>query len=290
MKHPLLSFIFIPLLFTACTGGGEPVSLENTHVHGLAVDRGDSSRVYIATHDGLFVLTNDKELTLVGNSRDDFMGFSLHPSDPNILMSSGHPSKGGNLGFLTSTNAGKTWTKVSNGNPTGPADFHTMIVHPANPDAIYGWFQLRIHRSLDQGKTWEVLPNQPPEILAFAGDPGDENILYAGSIGDLLMTTDRFETFVSIAPVEFKNDIVFDIESDPASGTLILSTRDHGIMRAARNAEGNFIFETIGALPGEDSAYYLTLDPKNAEILYAFSKAHVLYKSADGGENWQKLH
>lgn len=274
-------------LLTSCTP--EIVSLTNTHVHGLAVDRGDSNRLYIATHDGLLVLENDTELSLVGGSRDDFMGFSPHPTDPNILMSSGHPKRGGNLGFLQSTNAGKTWTKVSNGNPEGPADFHTMTVHPANPDHLYGWYKLRIHRSLDQGETWEVLPRQPPEILAIAGDPREENILYAGSIGDLLMTTDRFETFVSIAPVEFQSDIVFDIEIEENSGTLILSTRDHGIVEAMRDVDGGWNFETIGALPGDDPAYYLALDPKNPKILYAFSKGHVLYKSEDSGKAWTKI-
>ena len=291
MKRTRTLSIISSLLLAACTGGsgGGLASLSNTHVHGLAVDRGDSSRVYIATHHGLLVWQEGQGLTQVGNSRDDFMGFSPHPSDPNILMSSGHPSRGGNLGFLKSENAGKTWTKVSNGNPGGPADFHTMTVHPVNPNHIYGWYKLRIHRSLDQGKTWEVLPNQPPEILAFAGDLRDDKILYAGSIGDLLMTTDRFETFVSIAPAELTSDIVFDIEIDPVSGTLILATRDHGIVYALGNVDGGWNFETIGKLPGGDPAYYLALDPKNPEILYAFTKGHVLYKSTDGGKTWQKL-
>ena len=289
MKRSLISLVLFPLLLTACAStGGEFVSLSDTHVHGLAVDRGDSNRLYIATHDGLFVLTNDTELTLVGKNRDDFMGFSSHPTDPNILMSSGHPSGGGNLGFLNSTDAGKTWQKISNGNPAGPADFHAMMAHPANPDHLYGWYKLRVHRSLDGGKTWEVLPKQPPEILAFAGDPRDENTVYFGSIGDLLLSTDRGETFVSIAPL-LQTDIIPDIEVDQESGTLTLATRDHGIMKGSRKPEGGFVFETVGMLPGNDPAYYLALDPKNSLTLYAFGKGHILYKSTDGGKTWQKL-
>lgn len=287
MKRSLITLAMLSLLLSACTRE-EMASLKNTHVHGLSVDRVNSSRLFIATHDGLFVLTNDKELTRIGKSRDDFMGFSPHPTDPNILFSSGHSKGGGNIGFQKSTDGGERWKKISNGNPQGPADFHAMMAHPANPDHLYGWYKLRVHRSLDGGKTWEVLPKQPPEILAFAGDPTDDRIVYAGSIGDLLMSTDRFETFESIAP-ELTSDIVLDIEIEEATNTLILATRDHGFMRASRNPDGSFAFETISSLPNEEIPYYLALDPKNGEILYAFSKGHALYKSTDGGQNWQKV-
>lgn len=283
----ILVCFFLTLLLASCSGGG-PVSLASTHVHGLAVDRGTSNRLYIATHHGLFVLVNDKDLSLVGRSRDDFMGFSPHPSDPHVLFSSGHPKGGGNLGFLKSEDAGASWKKVSNGNPQGPADFHAMMVHPANPDHIYGWYKLRVHRSLDQGKTWEVLSKQPPEILSFAGDPRDENIVYVGAIGDLLMSTDRGETFVSIAP-DLQSDVIFDLEVEPETGALVLASRDHGCMRASRNPEGGFTLEERGRLPNADIPYYLALDPKNPQILYAFSKAHVLYKSLDGAKSWQKV-
>ena len=52
-----------------------------THAHGLAVDVENSSKLYIATHHGLLVLENGKELFRVGKSQDDYMGFSPHPSD-----------------------------------------------------------------------------------------------------------------------------------------------------------------------------------------------------------------
>ena len=284
----LITIGLTTFLLAGCSGGG-PVSLvKDTHVHGLAVDRGDSSRLYIATHDGLFVLEDDEQLSRVGKQRHDFMGFSVHPTDPSTLFSSGHPKGGGNLGFMISKDGGRMWVKANNGSPLGPADFHTMMVHPANGDHIYGWFRLRIHRSLDGGRNWEVLANQPPEVLSFAGDPKNENVVYLGTIGDLLMSTDKGESWARMTD-KFASDVVFDIDVDRRTGDLYLATRDQGIVRATREFAGGFSFEDLGKLPGSDIPEHLALDPEDSQVMYTFSKGHVLYKSADGGRNWQKV-
>lgn len=287
MNRHLLTIVLSSLLLAACTGGNPVASLKASHVHGLAVDRGDSKRVYLATHDGLFALQNDADLRQVGGSRDDFMGFSPHPTDPNMLFSSGHPKGGGNIGFQKSDDAGKTWKKISNGSPGGPADFHAMLVHPANPDHIYGWYKLRIHRSLDGGATWEVLPKQPPEILSFAGDPRNENILYIGTIGSLLISTDRGESWASMTDA-IGYDVVFDVEVDPA-GALYLALRDRGSVRATVKKDGTAVLEDLGKLPDGDIPLHLAIAPENPEIIYASSKTKKLYKSTDGGRTWQKV-
>lgn len=288
MKRSLIGLIFLPFFLTACTGGNPVALIKASHTHGLAVDRGNSNRVYLATHDGLFALQNDIDLQKIGSSRDDFMGFSPHPTDPSILMSSGHPKGGGNLGFLRSEDAGRTWKKIHNANPSGPADFHAMLVHPANPAHIYGWYRLRVHRSLDGGKTWEVLPNQPPEVLSFAGDPQNENIVYIGTIGNLLMSKDKGETWTRTTDA-IGYDVIFDVEADPVTGSLTLAMRDRGIVRAIVKKDGTAVLENLGKLPGGDLPQHLALDPKNRETMYAFSKAHVLFKSVDGGKNWTKV-
>lgn len=287
MKRTLIIIGFTSLLLAGCNSNYIG-SLKASHVHGLAVDRGDSNRLYLATHNGLYTLVNDTEVQWVGKSLDDFMGFSPHPTNPKILFSSGHPKGGGNIGFQKSTDAGVSWEKISNANPSGPADFHAMFVHPANPDHIYGWYKLRVHRSLDGGQTWEILPNQPPEILSFAGDPRNENIVYLGTIGDLLMSTDKGESWTSMTD-NIGNDIVFDVEVDPTTNALYLAMRDQGILRVLKGVEGEVVVESIGKLPDGDFSEHLALDPKNPQMMYAFSKAHNLYKSTDSGKTWTKL-
>src|SRR5215212_8071314 len=86
----------------------------HTHIHGLAVDRQDPSKLLIATHHGLFRAGSDGKAERISEVQD-FMGFNPHPSDPNTLYASGHPSSGGNLGFIASADQGKTWRQISPG-------------------------------------------------------------------------------------------------------------------------------------------------------------------------------
>lgn len=285
MKRSLIGLALFPLLLAACAPIGGTASLSNTHVHGLAVDRGDSSRVYIATHHGLLAWQEGQALTQVGSSRDDFMGFSAHPTDAQILFRSGHPTGGGNLGFEQSTDAGESWNKVSNGSPTGPADFHTMTVHPSSPEDIYGWFGGRIHRSLDGGEYWTVIPEQMG-ISSIAGDPSSDTTVYVGTQNGLLMSTDRGETWTPVS-TQVSMGAVLDIEPDLSTNSLLLALQDRRIVRLSRSPEGGWGANDLGIVP--DTPMHLALDPKDPRTMYAFTESHALYRSSDGGQNWLKV-
>jgi hypothetical protein len=80
----------------------------------------DPARLYLATHHGVYVVSPDGKARQVSSTRDDFMGFTPHPTDATTLYSSGHPASGGNLGFMASTDRGVSWVKLSDG--VGPPD------------------------------------------------------------------------------------------------------------------------------------------------------------------------
>lgn len=287
MKRSLISLILLPLLLAACAGaGGDTASLSNTHVHGLAVDRGDSNRVYIATHNGTFVLTDDKDLTIVGDTKDDYMGFSPHPTDAAVLFSSGHPQGGGNLGIQRSDDGGQTWKKLANGDPFGPVDFHSMAVGEVNPDILYGWYRGNVYRSVDGGTTWKVLGQLPP-VVSFATDLRDDTIVYAGTLTGLLKSSDQGETWVTVP--EFENDSIVDMEMEPRSGNLIIATEKQGIVGWGPDGDGRISIEKMGAtFPDGSIPSQIAVDRKNPLVLYA-TVEHTLYKSADSGKTWQKV-
>ena len=111
-------------------------AFERNHLHGVAYVP-EANGLYLATHYGLFLL-RDGQLYQVGDSRDDYMGFSRHPEDPEIFLASGHPRTGGNMGVVISRDGGASWQPVFTGLGDEVVDFHAMVVSPTARDRLYG--------------------------------------------------------------------------------------------------------------------------------------------------------
>lgn len=253
---------------------------EITHGHGLAVDVADGNKLYIATHHGLLVLVNDANLYRVGTSNDDYMGFSLHPTNANIFFSSGHPERGGNVGFQKSEDGGSSWEKVSNG-LNGPVDFHAMAVSPINPDLVFGWYQGNLQRSSDGGKTW-VKFTTPAPYVALAGDTNDENVVYATSPQGLFKSQNKGEAWEPLL-----DGFVAAIAIHPTdSQTLFISSEKLGL---AKSNNGGEDWQTIDQNFNSESPLFIAFDRQKLATLYILTEKNSVYKSNDSGESWNKV-
>jgi len=171
---------------------------QQTHIHGLAVDRQNPEYLLIATHHGLFRSGPDGAAERISVVQD-FMGFTPHPSDPGTLYASGHPADGGNLGFIASTDGGANWEQVSPGEG-GPVDFHQMTVSPADPTVVYGAFgSLQVSR--DGGKTWSIAGPLPDRLIDLAASARDADTLYAATESGLLVSKDAGGTWAAAVEV-----------------------------------------------------------------------------------------
>ena len=137
-----------------------------TDFHGISVDPKDSSRIYLATHHGLFVVAPDGKAERASDMSADFMGFTPHPSDPATIYASGHPSGGGNLGIIVSNDKGKTWKKLADG-VGGPVDFHQMDVSKADPNVMIGNSR-GLQISKDAGRSWKMVGPAPNGTIDIA--------------------------------------------------------------------------------------------------------------------------
>ncbi len=249
-------------------------------VHGLAVDVADPSKVWIASHNGLSMLKDDKELFAVGDKRDDYMGFSTHPSDPNIFYSSGHPASGGNIGFQKTTDGGRTWSKLSDG-VGGPVDFHTIAVAQADPNIIYGVFRGQLQKSTDGGNSWQLVENAPQSIL-LATNSKDKDTVYAATQDGLRISTDQGKTWANTG----LDSAVFALAINPVDPKQMLaSTKDQGLVRSV---DAGITWQAT-ASNAPQGIMYIAFSKGDPRIFYVLTQDLSLHKTVDNGQSWQKV-
>ncbi len=271
----------------ALSAGGTTVNslAQKSHFHGIAVDPGDPSRLFLATHHGLFQVATDGKARRISKTRDDFMGFTPHPTDPSILYASGHPVGGGNLGFIVSRNGGRSWTQISKG-VRGPVDFHQMDVSRADPKFIYGSHG-GLQISNDAGQSWRLAGPTPKGMIDLAVSAKDVNTLYAATRSGLLKSADAGRSWqsayivrrpVTMVQVNSRGDVYAFVV-----GTGLIRTKEPGLN-----------WRTIGGGLGNNYILHLAADPTDDRKLYAIAfnpntRNNTVLASRDGGRSWLSL-
>jgi len=258
-----------------------------THFHGLAVVPAETSRLYLATHDGLFIVEPNGTAHPLSEMRDDLMGFTPHPSDPSILYASGHPAGGGNLGLVVSTDGGKSWTRLADG-VEGPVDFHQMDVSPVDPKTIYGAYTGQVQVSRDGGGSWEVMGPAPDGLIDLAASSKDPSTLYAATQGGLLKSEDGGRTWQDAYWLRQPATMVH-VTPDGAVYAFVVGS---GLIEAM---EPNLGWETASKAGfGGDYVLHFAADSTSRSKLYVISfdpQSHeqAVLASDDAGKTWTPL-
>jgi len=194
------------------------------------------------------------------------------PGQPNVFYMG---SVGG--GVWKTTNAGRTWLPIFDSQPI--ASIGAVAVAPSRPDVVYvgtGEADMRsqisygngIYKSIDAGKTWTHIGLEPTrQIGKVVVDPRDPNVVFVAALGHVY-------------------------GANPDRG--VYRTRDGGATWQKVLFKGN----DVGAID-------LAFDPGDPQTLYAalwntrrppwsiyppsYGPGSGLYKSTDGGANWQQL-
>lgn len=224
-----IAAVSLVTLLTACTSGESQApsaaatgSLPFGHVHGVAFDEDGS--LLVATHEGLFVVTEDGAADRVGPEMD-LMGFAV--AGPDRFLASGHPGPDVDLpepvGLIESTDGGRTWEPLSR---QGESDFHALTTGGAR---ILG-FDGSLLRSAD-GLTWEGL-EIPAQPAALAASPTGSEVLATTAEG-LLRSTDGGSTWSVVSGVPLLQTVAWAPDGATAVGVEpsaeIWSTADGGV-------------------------------------------------------------
>jgi photosystem II stability/assembly factor-like uncharacterized protein len=160
------------------------------HVHNIALD---GSRLLLGTHDGLWEQAPGQVPVQVSTDAFDVMGLA---ASGGTLLASGHPPEGSSgpadLGLISSTDGGKTWTEVSLG---GKVDFHRLVASGNVVTGISASDDTLIS-SPDAGKTWTDLGKTT--LFDIAINPKNQTQLLGTSNGGPMISTDGGATFTSL--------------------------------------------------------------------------------------------
>jgi photosystem II stability/assembly factor-like uncharacterized protein len=254
--------------------------LGSTHVHGLAVERANPARLFIATHHGLYLLSPDLTVERVSEHPDDFMGFTHHPTARGVLFSSGHPALGGNLGFQRSDDGGRTWRRLSPG-VNGPVDFHQMDVSKADPRVIYGMYgTLQVSR--DGGHTWRAVGAPRNDAISLAASSLNADTLFLATTTGLYRSTDGGRYWEPAHPSRALASVVHTL----GDGTVYTFLVGLGLFRAR---EPDLNWKLLSPQAGDFAIIHLAVDPADPSRMFAFRQGNSLAASHDNGRTWRAL-
>lgn len=256
-------------------------------LHAIFVAPFDPDTVFVATHVGLVRGRNDRYWELIGTDQSDFMGFSLHPTQQQVMYSSGHPRVGqpprnGLLGLRRSIDGGQTWQPIEF---FGEKDLHSIAVSPVDPYRIYVWDGEALLRSDDAGASWTIpkmtnlgfsTNSFENGVNALQPDLEQRNTLLAATNKGLYVSHDAGESWAVVPPFTEQH-----ISAIGSNTTTILAFSSDGQL---------FIKDSAGIdwLAIEHDLPEIIIDITASSlpnVWYAVS-SKAIYKSQNGGINW----
>jgi len=248
---------------------------QSEHIARIVIDPRDSNVVYVAAPGplwkgggdrGLYKSTDGgKNWTSLINV-GEYTGVAdliLDPRNPDILLAATHQRErkyytlihgGPESALWRSTDAGKTWIKVTTGIPTGELGRIGVAYAPSNPSIIYaqiegGEGRGGLYRSTDNGVTWERRNNSDSQGQYYSHvvvDPVNPDRVYIMNV-NIMVSNDGGRTLATL-PTRSKHVDNHEIWIDPKNNNRYLVGCDGGVYETFDKGE-NWIFKANLPIP-----------------------------------------
>lgn len=199
-------------------------------------------------------------------------------------------------GVFRSADAGETWTQVVNAGQTKknqPIRIDGVGVQfirfdPLSSSTLY--LSTRgsgIYRSDSSGDAWVKTGLTTGTYGAFAIDPSSPSILYAGSGGTIVKSTDGAASWSPIYLESQPNRGITDLAVKPGNTGHVLAATNTGEILLS-NDYGN-TWQLFSKLGVADSISRVFFAPGSSTMLYALTPASGIFRSTDMGKTWASL-
>lgn len=197
-------------------------------------------------------------------------------------------------GVYQSTDGGSTWTAGANqGTPA-----LVVVISPSDHNILYATLEnTGIQKSTDGGNTWTDVTNNfgtPGVILDLAISPTDSNTVIAAPYGNCLgirKTTDGGATWNGVGG----GCDLYRISYDPTDPNTIYAGGTNFSGYVAKSIDGGNSWITgsdpnhIGNDGSSGAVRGIAIDANNSNQVYAGQEISGVYKTTDGGSNWNLL-
>ncbi len=195
---------------------------------------------------GLFKTSDGGKTWVNTKFIDENTGFTdvaMDPSDPNILYAAAYQRRRTAFGFLgggpgsalyKTSDGGSTWTKLTNGLPSGDVGRIGMDIYRKNPNVVYALFEhateVGTYRSDDKGETWKKMSPTNPRPMYYSQiriDPTNDQRLYV--LGASWYTSDNGGRMYQASPFSRIHGDYHALWIDPQNPNHMITGSDGGI-------------------------------------------------------------
>ncbi|HKI46259.1 MAG TPA: YCF48-related protein [Balneolales bacterium] len=232
-----------------------------------------------------------------GTAGNSVSAISIYQSDPDTVYAYGN-------GLLESSDAGYKWYSISKSSletniklPLQVDPLNSKRLYASDVDGrittVFSSDYYVTEMSTNRGKTWKILSAGPASAIRI--DPvNPKSVFIAEESGDILHSVDQGQTWSTIQPPpSISEPELYTLAIDPSNDHILYAGYNDGIYKSTDQGKS---WQKLNLGSTVNSPSLLAVDPQSPETVYAAVDSSTksnyqggVYKSTDGGKNWQKM-